>query len=996
MKKTVSFLLLAAISAGISVVSAEENSFDRELSLWRKSSPRQVFVDRDCKAAGESSIRIEKGGTFSRVFELKPETEYELTFYVKGKDIESGKNLGGRIMLFDGKKKWGRITSGTMGRGTLETGTFDWRLGKGRIKSSDWGKTIKIDLTLRGKGTIWYDEVQLREAGKAEENASFRRTFTDGFQQLALVPQGCFGFFDPGEKVTFRIYSQSKSNDLEYSLNVKDETGKTVFSIPRRKLEERFEIPGQGCGYYVVEADFYADGKKARSLQSAFAVARPFGKRDPFFQMGFGVNQKFFDGFKRIGVGTICLKLTWKNFKSTPEKMWDYNYNVTFKRFFESDDFELVGCIGCSLPRREMNLEKLAEGYPMLTWEVLDFRRKYIDLALKAANGKIKTWQFQNEIPSSATMKSKYIGTWSEAMANFMVMARSGSRQIRKALPGAKIRAGGNNVQKYLQTVEPIVMGDLVNDFDQYIIDAYTGNWDLGKGKPTIPEISLMSFYQEASRLAESLGKGKNIGNAETGYSIPYGAPFDRGLAIDQAELTARVIIISKAGPVDFFEVHKPGSIYPGPKELKDSSACMNTCWKPVWFGKDVYQVPLPGGAMYATAAHELAFVREPSYFSEDLIYGATFAKPDGSALLVLWNIEKSSPFTFVFPSETRMVNMYGRETVLPAGRQTLTLSPAPVYLTVKMPVKQLTEQVKAALVRQSPKFRCAGYFIGRDTAKIFIRNLGRTTRKGTVQGQKVTLLPDQTAALTVKTMSGKATFQADDGSRIEIVPAPGSFQTVQRVKAKPVFDGTGNWVRNLKKGTLSYPDDIRPQSALQKELCYFKTSFNPDGHNVSADYWLACDDENFYLAAEVDDPVHLQRHRGADLWRDDSVQFVFAVGHPVPAELNHPTEPVQRSPLNFGAALTSSGPELVKYLGDDRGKKVYPINITRRNNRTFYEICIPFKALGGRPDRFGFVIFDNNYVTKKTAPYMLQFSPGVVGKADPAGLKQLHYPAAE
>lgn len=985
------FLFLAALSAGPAVL-AEENSFDREHSLWKKSAAGQVVIDRECKAAGESSIRLEKGATFSRVFELKPDTEYELTFYVRGRDVESGKGKGGRIMLYDGKKKWGRITSDPMGRGTLETGTFDWRLGKGRIKSADWGKTIRIDLALRGKGILWFDEVQIREVGKTRKNASFRQTFTDGFQHLALVPQGCFGFFDPGQKAEFRIFSRTKSKNTEYALTVKDESGKTVYTIPRRKLEDRFEIPGQPCGYYVVDADFYANGKKARSLQSAFAVSRPFEKRDPFFQMGFGVNQKFFDGFKRIGVGTICLKLTWINFKSTPERMWNYNYNVTFKRFFESDDFELVGCIGCSVPRREMNAEKIAEGYPALTWEMLDFRKKYIELVLKGANGKIKTWQFQNEIPSSATMKHKYIGTWSEAMANFMVLARSSSRQIRKALPDAKIRAGGNNFRKYLQTVEPIVMGDLINDFDQYMIDAYTGNWDLGKGKSTIPEISLMGFYQDASRLSESLGKGKIIGNAETGYCIPYGSPFDRGLAIEQAELTSRVILISKAGPVGFFELHMPGSIYPGPKELKDSAGCMNTCWKPVWFGKDVYQVPLPGGAMYATAARELAFVGNASYFSEDMIYGATFSKPDGSALLVLWNIEKSAPFTFDFFAETRMVNMYGRETLLPAGSHTLTLSPAPVYLTVKMPVDKLTARVKDALVRQTPKFRCAGYFIGKDTAKIFIRNLGRTTRKGSVQGQQITLLPDKSVALTVKTASGKAVFRTDDGNKIEIAPAPGSFQTVQHLKTKPVFDGTGNWVKGLNKGTLSYPDDIRPETALQKELCYFKTSFNPEGHNVSADYWLACDDGNFYLAVEVDDPVHLQRNHGANLWKDDSIQFAFALGHPAPAELNHPTEPVQRSPLNFGAALTSTGPELVKYLGIDPGKKDHPVNVTRRNGRTFYEVCIPFKALGGKPDRFGFVVFDNNYVTKKTAPYWLQFSPGVAGTADPAKLKQLQY----
>ena len=148
-------------------------------------------------------------------------------------------------------------------------------------------------------------------------------------------------------------------------------------------------------------------------------------------------------------------------------------------------------------------------------------------------------------------------------------------------------------------------------------------------------------------------------------------------------------------------------------------------------------------------------------------------------------------------------------------------------------------------------------------------------------------------------------------------------------------------------------------------------------------------------LAAEVDDPVHLQRYHGTDILQDDALQFVFALGHPVPAELSQPL-PVQRSPLNFGAALTSSGPELVRFLGKNTGCKDYPVNVTRRNNRTFYEICLPFKVLGGKPDRFGFVIFDNNYVTKPRAPYWLEFSPGVTGSADPARLKQLRYQKSE
>ena len=984
-----SFLLAAAVL--FSAFQLSGTPFDREFPSWQKFSRKKVFSDSQHKAAGSVSVRIENGGTLQRYFDLKPDTEYELTFYVKGKNIDGSGDNGARIMLYDGKKKWGRFSSDQY-RSKPDSGTFDWRLGKGVIKSAEWGKRIRISLALRGKGTVWFDEVYLKETGKTEKIKSFRQTFTDGYQQLALVPGGCLGFFEPGEKVEFTVYSKSKSKNLEYALTVKDENNRLIFTVPRKKLDAKFSIPGQPAGYYVVSADFYADGKKARSLQSAFTVSKQFQKRDPFFQVGFGAHQSFHEALKRIGAGAICLKFSWQNLNTTPASYWKYNYESKYKRFIESGDYELIACIGCAIPRKFISQQQQKDGYPLLSDRAFEFRRQYIDLALKTLNGKVKTWQFQNEIPSSATIKHKFAGTWSEAMFNFAILTRMGARQVRKTIPDAFIRAGGNNVQKNLKTIEPIVLGDIVDDFDQYFVDAYTGNWDLCKGKCLIPEVSLMSFYQEASALAASLGKSKYIGNAESGYCIPYGSPFDQGLAITQAEMTSRLILISKAGPVSFFEIHKPGDPLISSKEPNDTAGCMNTVWKPVWFGKKYFQVPLPGSAVYATAAHELSFTRNHSYFHEDRIYGASFEKADGSTLLVLWNIEKAVPFTFDFPSEVRMVNMYGRESRLPAGKHTLTLSPSPVYLTMKTPVDKLTQQVKKAFADQTPKFRCTGYFTGKDTAQIFIRNLSRVTRKGTLQGEKITLLPDKIFEAKVKTAAGKVQFKADSGETIDITPAQGLFQKVACVKSKPVFDGSGSWVKDLPKGTLSYPDDIRPIGALQQELCYFQTPFNPNGHNVSANYWIACDDRNFYFAADVDDPVHLQRHKGVDIWRDDSIQFVFDMGNPVPHELNHPGEEVRRSLLNFGMALTRNGPELVKFLGKDAGLKNYPVKITRRNNRTFYELSIPFSALGGKPDRFGFVIFDNNYVTKKSSPYRLEFSSGVVGSVDSSKLKQLQY----
>ena len=159
------------------------------------------------------------------------------------------------------------------------------------------------------------------------------------------------------------------------------------------------------------------------------------------------------------------------------------------------------------------------------------------------------------------------------------------------------------------------------------------------------------------------------------------------------------------------------------------------------------------------------------------------------------------------------------------------------------------------------------------------------------------------------------------------------------------------------------------------------------DGHRFSI-----IDDENFYIAAEVDDPVHLQRFSGTDICRDDSLQIAFASGDFLPPELRGLADPPPVPHLNYGFALTSAGPLAVKYLGKDSGVKQFPVNVTRKDGQTFYEAAFPFAELGGRPARFGFVVFDNNYVGRKSAPYWLEFSPGIAGGMDASKLKLIQY----
>lgn len=971
------------------MLSAEEFWDDQNLTGWKKDNASNISFDTGVKISGKSSLRLKDKAMIFRKFELEPDSVYELSFYVKGDQLSGKGNDGARIMV-NGGKHWKRFTSDS--KNLPERGSFDWKKGSGLIDTARMGTTVKIYLAAASTGTVWYDGLNLIKTGVKEKDSSFRKAYGNTVRCALLIPQGVFGFFEPGEKVTFKILLDSSEKELEFELKVKDESGKIVQALSRRKVEDQFTLDGQPCGYYVTDADFFSKGKKVYSVQSGFVSAKKIPRRDPFFQMGYGLLPNMVEAIRRIGVGTISLKLAWEKPATigTPERLWNWVNNNRCKPYLEAGGFEYSANLGTSLPKALRSPEEIKEGWPLINDKLLHHYRKYLELALSELKGKVHTWTLQQETPSNAWMP-KFVGTWTEAMANFVVLVRMGSRQIRKEIPDAKILIGGCSYQKTIADIERITLTDLVKEFDGYVIDAYTGNWNLRLGEPTLPEAELMNFYREASALSESLGKGKTIRNEELGFSINYGAAFDRGLAVDQAQLTARQLIITKAGPVSGFELHMPTKDMI--KDVSDQSDCLTTVWKPVVFNGKCYHIPLPGGAMYITAASQLAFVQSPHYFSRESFYSCVFTRPDGSVLLTLWNIHGEKDLKLNLPAKTRMINMYGRETMLEPGPRTLRIGKAPIYLTMNYPAEKLAPEICRVLIENVPEFKGTGYAISKDKDRVFIRNLTSKTRTGELAGiGKVTLLPDRTASFTVKTSGLSCLFTSDNGRKYEFQIDRKNTYAVNQIAGKVVLDGSGAWLKGLPEGILKYPEDIRPKSALQPELSYFKTSFNPNGHNISAKYWTAYDDRNFYIAAKVDDPVHLQRFAGQDLWRDDCLQVVFASEDAVPKELLNTAEQLLVSPLNFGIALNAKGPMAANLFAPKKGTGLISFNVTRKNGQTFYEAAFPFKELGGRPARFGFVIFDNNYVGRKTAPYWLEFSPGIAGGSDTSKLKLIQY----
>ena len=381
---------------------------------------------------------------------------------------------------------------------------------------------------------------------------------------------------------------------------------------------------------------------------------------------------------------------------------------------------------------------------------------------------------------------------------------------------------------------------------------------------------------------------------------------------------------------------------------------------------------------MSCALASELAFAKFEAEIISGNIYCYVFGKPEGSTVVTLWNIEKEQPFKADFPEPVKVLNMYGRDLT---GKP-LTISPDPVYITLRQNPAKVAEWMKKAVLMNAPEMVCTAL-----PGMVFVRSLIRESREGEIRMPgsspvKVKILPKVNTFKMNVSAPGKLVI----GSRQYDIP----MEKVQLHKLKRV-SGLAE-LRKGKPGLLRYPDHIRPLEALQPERCYFKTEFNPNGHNVSAKYWTGYDDKNFYLAVEVDDPVHLQRQTGNKIWRDDCLQFVLSPVDYPPSSMLLSSEKKTNSEYNFGLALTPKGVRLVKFLGKDAGVKDYPAKVSRKDNTTIYEVAIPWNAVGGKARRFGFLIMDNNNPAQAEAPYRLEFSPGIAGCQDSSKLAKLVY----
>ena len=983
--------------------------FANGLDGWRPNHHDITSCDEQVAVSAPAALRLDGEGMVGQTLDLELHTVYEISGYLKGEGIAGDANAGARIIL-EGNQKWKRVVPNA--EGNAETGTFDWKFFRVTFTPSDLNSArIIVYCDLHGTGTAWFDDLQVVKKtltpppDPAKTAESFRIPHNGGLGWVTFWALGERGFFAPGEPLRFSLKVNDEGKDLRVEATLRDELGveraRTTHDSFATPGTIELTFPGIEQGYYIATAELYDGETLLYTIQAGTAVFPPPVQRDPYYALGFSAFPSLHDAYKYLGVGTINLKFQVPEIDKFNREEAVEKFFKDYKPFLENGAFRLCFTYPFAIRRNARTEEELAQGWPLLPDAFLKEVIPAIRTIAERTKGLIQDWCVQQEIPSSATMTFKYCGSWSEAMMHQVIMTRMISRAVKAVDSANRVWTGGNNQADKVESIERLVMADLKGEVDGYLVDAYTGNWDLRQGNNVmLPETRLLKFLRDSSSLSKSIGLGELIRNEETGYAIYYGAPYDHGMAWEQAELTARSMVIMRAAPVCLFELFTPNRWYPPKTQIPDDEMYMATCWRTVTDGERVNHVPLPGGAMYATLAREFTFTTFHREIICDKLYCYVFTRGDGKTFAALWSTADPAEVRPALPADTRMLSMTGREGTL--GTDAITLTHAPIYLITDLPADEVADALEAAMLEVAPRFRLAVEPAkSSDEILLYILNCGSATCTGQVAvddgaPQEITLLPQQTASLQLP--QGQAvTLTAEGKHYLTQVPEAQDRTRIPRLSEKPRFDGTLEWTKALTPIQLRHPDDIYPKTALHREKAYFRDElYNPDGHTFAADCYLAYDDECLYLAANVDDPTHIQHFDPEQAWRGDSLQFAFASRPVPPAEVRSPNAPDNIAKLENNILVALKDGEVIRVrFGTSPEIVDFPAKVTRIDGHTRYEVALPWKLLGLTPatcQRLGMVLFDSNSPADQEPPYWLAFGQGIAGGQDAALLKPVKF----
>ena len=550
----------------------------------------------------------------------------------------------------------------------------------------------------------------------------------DAWTTVGFYPDRQDGIYRLGDPVKFVLrtaWTNGQAGTVSATVDLKEFGGALRKGVANftfacaADAKAEFELPSpERLGHFTVTASLTRDGRDVGYAQSAFVVAPPpVETADPWFT----IDKNYYvpalgDSLRRLGFGGVFVVGGSAPLAARGDAKELVNHYASLAPGARKDglaqtELDCIAAFNPDIFRYKPAVERVRNGFPALTEEELRRIREHARRCAELLADRVRVWVIQQEYDAFFCIQQDNVCNdhflWMAAFANIVRNAADG---IREGNPTAKIAVLGMCCNEYFWMAEKfqfakLILPALKGHFDCVALDAYSGNWNGFNGPLTPPDDIFTDLLRAGAKLSASFGGSNEVVIAERCASTDWVGAYDGAKARDQADYTARSLILGKSvAETSRYTLHVVrdfGMI----RANKADSRKRHMSDLGIWRGIDVpgvgeRWVPRPAVSASGTVARKLAFSSNPRECAlTDGIRLVTFDVPNGRSTAALWTSGAPLRARIVLPAGLLFCDIGGNVSEAPKGAIEQRLTTTPVFYDMSSAKRKEFEDAVKALV---------------------------------------------------------------------------------------------------------------------------------------------------------------------------------------------------------------------------------------------------------------------------------------------------------